>query len=309
MKLFLLLTLSLGFYVAASAQQEGERSFALTYQNDYFTATDYYFTQGVRLEYTTPGLHRWPLARLLPVWQQGQQLAASFFVAQDGYTPTSIRDDTIRHGDRPYAGVLYLGQTRTSYLPDGRWRLHSELRLGVIGPLALSGQEQEWIHRQTGNVEPMGWQYQIENDVVANYHLTLDHVLWRTAWAEATGGAHVWLGTYQDRVGVQTQVAVGRFRSDYEAAERRPGFSVRLFGRGQLRMVGYEATLQGGLFNRSSVYTLPGSQIERIVGLAEGGVQLSFWGLRLDFSHTHLTPEFKGGRRHAWGTARITMAW
>ncbi len=148
--------------------------FQMTYQNDYFTATDYYFTQGIRLECGAPLFRKTPLVNVLLAFEEDSTALHRIFVAQDGYTPTSIRADQILYGDRPYAAALYVGQKVISIHTMRQLKLSSEVQIGVIGPWAFAKEEQEYIHRQTGNVEPMGWQYQIKNDLLLNYNVQLD---------------------------------------------------------------------------------------------------------------------------------------
>lgn len=291
----------------AHAQASSRGYFQMTYQNDYFTATDYYFTQGIRLECGAPLFRKSPLANLLLTFEEDSTALHRIFVAQDGYTPTSIRADQILYGDRPYAAALYLGQKVISLDSNRQLKLSSEIQMGVIGPWAFAKEEQEYIHRQTGNVEPMGWQYQIKNDLLLNYNLQLDKQLYHSTLLAVSGGGSVKLGTYRTRVGIQGQIKLGWV--DHEFSTRPEARKIRffLFAKGQLNAIGYDATLQGGLFNRKSVYTIPASDLKRLVADYEIGAQLNLGTWRLVFSHTHITPEFREGRPHAWGTARVRI--
>lgn len=259
-----------------AAQRVDTTYFAFTYANDFFTATDYYFTQGLDFEYVRHGRH--------------------FRLVQEGYTPTSIRADTILRGDRPYAGALYL-----SY-GVGQSQLAWSLDLGVIGPASLAEAEQKYIHRQTGNIEPRGWRYQIRNDLILNANLSLNHTLYAGSFFNAEVTASFDLGTY-------------RIGSEW-AAEARAGllpadrwFAVSLLLRPSVYFVGYDASLQGGVFaGEASPYTLSHDQLRRSVGKLTGGVELRLGRLRLAFSHTYIGRTFVGGRRHGWGTIGLGYA-
>ena len=65
------------------------------------------------------------------------------------------------------------------------------------------------------------------------------------------------------------------------------------------RMVGYDATLQGGLFNKS-VYFLSGDQINRAVYDQQLGFVASLSRLSIKLVQVWLSPEFKGGLSHKW---------
>ena len=65
-------------------------------------------------------------------------------------------------------------------------------------------------------------------------------------------------------------------------------------------MVGYDATLEGGLLNRTSSYTMPGREISRVVFQGSGGISWSCNGFRLDVEQFLLSPEFHNGWWHKW---------
>ena len=79
-----------------------------------------------------------------------------------------------------------------------------------------------------------------------------------------------------------------------------------LWATAQGRVVGFNATLKGGVFN-DSVYTLSASDVTRLVGAAQVGVTFESGVFGLDFSLTFITPEFKHGRSHAWGQLGVTL--
>ncbi|THH41424.1 lipid A deacylase LpxR family protein [Neolewinella litorea] len=282
----ILLLLSYGS--SLSAQKEQAHFFRLTYANDYFTATDYYFTQGIRLEYGS-GRH-------------------VFGMGQEGYTPTSIRADQILRDDRPYAGALYFiyGNQRAAargFHTERKRQYYSEVLAGVIGPPSLAAAEQKWIHRRTGNVAPMGWEYQIATDVLLDYQLMASYKILSYRWLQVYSEVKGRVGTYRTRLGLASEIRFGLLPT----GARRSGIVLHL--RPAARLVGYDASLQGGLFNRQSPHTLSASDVSRIVGQATAGIEVKLGGVQLEFSHTYLTQEFRQGRGHAWGTVVLQYDW
>ncbi len=276
-------SLALFLWFASMAGQAAiPRHVQLTYANDYFTATDYYYTQGIRLEYG-----------------HGRRV---YGIGQEGYTPTSIRADQVLYGDRPYAGALYL-----SY--GGEWaaargvQWASQILAGVLGPASLAAAEQKWIHQQTGNVMPRGWHHQIANDLLLDYALTATRPLVAGRWVSWTATALGRLGTYRSRLGLATDLHLGWL------PDRRGRGGLALYLRPAARLVGYDATLQGGVLNRTSPYVLKTNDISRIVGELQAGVEVPLGGVLLDFSHTYLSREFREGRAHAWGTVRLRVSY
>ncbi|MEO8068755.1 MAG: lipid A deacylase LpxR family protein [Flavobacteriales bacterium] len=283
-------------------------AFTFDYANDFFRATDRYFTQGVRLELASPILGRVPLRKILPGMGNSADQEHVLFAEQNCYTPRSIRRDTVLRDDRPFAAALFIGQRRTSVDAVHGVRLTSAIMLGVLGPCAVCAEEQRAIHAALDNIAPLGWQFQVANDVIANMDLQVEQQLLRTRFLELSVAGSVRVGTFHDQAGIGGRLEVGRFRSDL-GMESRHGFELSLFVSGRAHAVAYDATLQGGLFNHSSVHVLPHGSIEPLVGQGELGARarLGMWDLL--FAHVYTSRDFKNGMPHAWGELRIVVHW
>jgi hypothetical protein len=71
----------------------------------------------------------------------------------------------------------------------------------------------------------------------------------------------------------------------------------------------YDATLQGGIFNHSSPYTIREKDLSRYVLGASGGLSASFNGISIAFSMYMISPEFATFRRwHKWGRIAIGLS-
>ena len=79
--------------------------------------------------------------------------------------------------------------------------------------------------------------------------------------------------------------------------------SWQLYGQATLegRLIGYDATLQGGLFTSNDPYTLATGTIRRTVLRSSGGLVLAHEKLSFEATATWISPEFMGGRTHRWG--------
>ena len=64
-------------------------------------------------------------------------------------------------------------------------------------------------------------------------------------------------------------------------------------------IVMYNATLQGGLFNRHNPYVIQG--IEPFLLQIKGGIGVAYRAISLNLSQHYLTADFKGGLPHSWG--------
>ena len=149
----------------------GERYIRAHYENDFFTATDIYYTQGYNVELVLPGLKKNPLSKALFRLKNGNMKYGLCF-EHIGFTPTSIASDSILYNDRPFACYITLKSFAISTDTIKRMRLSSVLSTGVIGPIAFGNGMQSTIHRWIDDETPHGWQHQVRNDIVINYELS-----------------------------------------------------------------------------------------------------------------------------------------
>ena len=287
---------------------ESKGSFTFAYANDFFRATDRYFTQGVRLELAAPFVVRSPIRLVLPSIGERDNQQHALFVEQNCYTPRSIRRDTVLRDDRPFAAALFIAQRRMSVDAEHGRLLNSAFLLGVLGPCAVCAEEQRAIHDALENITPIGWEFQVASDVIANLDLELKQRLLRARFLEVSLAGAARAGTFHDRIGIGGKLEVGRFRSHF-GGERKRNFELSVFTSGQVDAVLYDATLQGGLFNHSSVHTVAQQDVERLIGRGELGARMTLGGFDFHFAHVYTTRDFRGGMPHAWGDARITFNW
>ncbi|GHB76380.1 hypothetical protein GCM10007390_32880 [Persicitalea jodogahamensis] len=296
--------------VQRSLQEKG--FFRFHYDNDFFSRnrTDYYYTQGYSFEVAHPVFKRNPLSRILLRYQDTPR-AYGLALEHFGFTPTSIKSNEILAGDRPFAGVIMLKSYSISVDTARQQRLSSVMSLGMVGPAAFAGQMQTAIHRWSGDPEPHGWQYQIRNDVVVNYELNHEkQLLAVTDFLSVNTNAQVRLGTLSDKVQAGLTLSLGYFDSTFELPNkpRKKDLQIYVYSQPLGSLVAYDATLQGGLFNRSSPYTLTAGEINRFTFQHNYGVVLKVRKLYAEYYRTYLSREFKSGRTHVWGGAKLGIA-
>src|ERR1700751_4223720 len=132
--LFFLFNISVFPQTDTSKNRVSDRKFLSTnYDNDFFTATDRYYTQGIKFELILPALRKLPLMFLLPKLSHST-VQYGLNAVQDCFTPASIQRDIFIQGDRPYAATMYLGHFAVSNNEEKKQRLTSEIDLGIIGP-------------------------------------------------------------------------------------------------------------------------------------------------------------------------------
>ena len=78
----------------------------LSYDNDFFEATDRYYTQGIQLTVIHPIIKYSPLSYALIRLNKNAANYYGLQFEQDCFTPRSIRYDSIPFGERPFASCL-----------------------------------------------------------------------------------------------------------------------------------------------------------------------------------------------------------
>jgi hypothetical protein len=282
--------------------------FRINYENDFFSATDKYYTQGFDFELAAPWIKDFPLSHLL-IKPANSYIRYGLSLEHNAYTPTSIGSDTILHGDRPFAADVTLKTFAIAIDTVHKSRLSTTFSLGAIGPVAIGAEMQTGIHRVTNNRTPHGWPNQIKNDVVVNYQVDYEKQLihaGRIFSLDADGMARG--GTLNDKAALGITLMGGYFDSPFsDYIVRGSNFRLYAYEHPELDIVGYDATLQGGLFDKKSPYTIPADQIERFVFQNRFGFVLVYRRLYLEYFQSLLSAEFKTGNYHVWGGIQIAF--
>ena len=271
----------------------------VAYDNDFFTATDRYFTQGILLEVVSPRLRTSPLRRVL-IAPRGSRVRTGLAFEDDGYTASDLKRSDILRGDHPYAGTKQLRAFSIADDSVRRQRVSSSLNIGVIGQGAGGAEIQTFIHRRTGNTIPQGWGNQIRNDLILNYEAGVEREAYRRdtrLLVTASGIGRV--GTFNTAATLGLTAMFGRVGAPFSAASVRREFY--LYVKPQLNAVGYDATLQGGLFNRTSPYTIASRDLSRLVYRQTVGIAYRSRSHFIEYYQSLGTPEFRGGRAHRSG--------
>ncbi|GAB4028715.1 lipid A deacylase LpxR family protein [Spirosoma gilvum] len=293
---------------ASFRQMGSDTYFRFHYDNDYFTATDRYYTQGYNVEVVNPALRKNPLTKLL-IKPKRSHIQYGLALEHFGFTPTTLGSDAILVGDRPFAACILLKTFSISTDTVRRVRVSSLLSTGMVGPIAFGYEMQAAIHRLINGVEPHGWQHQIRNDVILNYHLTYENQLYAYRHAlSVSANAQAQVGTFVDRLQTGFVVMAGRFDSPFGNLAISKRVQLYVYAQPLVSLVAYDATLQGGLFNRSSPYVIPADQLARATFQANYGAVFRYKKLYLEYYQSLLTREFETGMPHRWGGIKIGVA-
>jgi lipid A 3-O-deacylase len=280
--------------------------FRLHYENDYFSTSDLYYTQGINLEYVNPAIGNFFTSKLL-FRSAEKEMKFGMSLEQEGYTPTSISHAEILKDDRPFAAALFFKAFSAANDAVRKERISSSLSVGWIGSATGGEQIQEALHRLIHYILPKGWSNQIANDVVLNYELEYQREIFSAdryfSWIGRAGARG---GTFNTKAWAGTIFMAGYFDDPFIHFSRQERkFQVYLYAEPMLNIVGHDATLQGGLFNRSSPYTISSTDINRTVFQGNTGIVFRINTVQLEYFQTYITKEFKTGEDHVWGGIRV----
>lgn len=287
-----------------------DRYFRIYYENDFFTGTDRDYTQGIYVEKVNPYFRKFILSRLLWRPRKGTE-QYGLGIEQDVYTPNHLDVAGILYGDRPYAGSLFLKTFLTATDAERRQRVSTSLSTGLIGPDAGGEGMQKTIHHWINYITPLGWHNQIRNGLVLNYQVNYEKELFSTAHSLSFSSyGSVRLGTLSSKATTGFTFMAGNFYSPFTNNADQPGNAGKkwewyVYDQPLVNLVGYDATLQGGLFDHSSPYTIPASQIDRLTFQNKFGIVLILKKLYLEYFQTSLTKEFSTSVYHRTGGIQI----
>ena len=296
--------------VSAMKNINRDAYFRFNYDNDYFTATDVYYTQGIALELITPKLKFNPLNKLL-IRPRGNYLKYGVRFDHYGYTATSISTYAIRYGDRPFCGNLSVSSLIIALDSVKKRRISSTVTAGVMGSKAGGEAMQVKIHTWLKNIIPVGWEYQIANDLILDYQINYETQLARVGnHFLVNSNSELRVGTHTDKIKTGVNFMLGRFDNPYNSPQkpRKNRFNYHIYGQLQTGFTAYDATLQGGFFNKNSPYTIAAKDLTRVTLQGDFGLMINFNKLYLEYTQAFITKEFKTGGLHRYGGVRIGVA-
>ncbi|MBB4210140.1 hypothetical protein EV659_101203 [Rhodothalassium salexigens DSM 2132] len=298
-------------------------------ENDkYAKSGDRHYTNGVRAALglprgLEPGWLAW-LGRLTPLADSAADRAYAVAIAQQMYTPEVYTVTEPQPGDRPFAGWLHADLSVTSHRPGVEEAL--TLSLGVVGPWALAGEAQRFVHDIVGAPRPRGWGNQLRNEpaIQAMYRRSWFVDLIDTPWVDMDlvprAGASA--GTVTVEGGVGGLVRIGSYLPERDLPLRMQtglsGLSLHfaprdrldwmVFGGLQGRGVARTMFLDGNLFH-------DGPSVDRKpwVWTGEAGIAFTFplfgWAAMASATHVWQSREFQGQvGRNRIGSVQLTLA-
>ncbi len=290
-----------------------DKSVTIKFDNDTYYLTDYYYTYGLEIELILPVFNKTPLSAIFPKVSKSSKVITSISITQRLYTPKNIRDTLVQFNDRPFAATLELDHTMLSYDNISGIVFLSLVSVGVMGPVAGGEKFHQKIHEWIKSPDPQGWDYQIANDIILNYDFLVNYPFVYTSSFKLSSIGSIRAGTLFDDIGVGVNIAAGKdqfVKKNLSEGSRKVSnkkLKVYFSGDAFLKLVLYNATLQGGIFSRNDPYVLNYAEISKLVFSANATLGLLWHGVSLSYAHNFLTQEFNTGINHNYGSFTLKI--
>ncbi|TRX60483.1 lipid A deacylase LpxR family protein [Fulvivirga sp. M361] len=275
--------------------------------NDFFVwyaNSDRYYTYGMELTYRHNPNERVRQKHFIKkLFNNLKELLIDYSIQIQAFTPSNYdsTDSRFRY-DRPFAGYLNGQYSVNGRLKDAN--LNIEFNAGILGPAVRAGELQNEFHKIIGDEKIDGWENQIENQV--GLHLVVD---WRkpvlssklfglilesrgslgNVFLEGSQSARLIIGRHAT---VNHTILYGnslRYTSS-------PEYFITVAGGASL--VGYNATIQGGIFQDQ---VLPARDVNRIIGHLQFGACFSYHSVALTYRINHVRGAVEQAFDHKYG--------
>ncbi|MEP2279229.1 lipid A deacylase LpxR family protein [Maribacter sp.] len=282
-----------------------ENYLRFNYDNDFFASTDKNYTQGYSLEFTNTSLAKNPINYLF-FKPNSSSTIHGLALEHIGYTPSDFVSEDIQFGDRPFAAAIFLKSFAIDTNKDKKYRLGQSLSIGLIGPGAFGKEMQTKIHKLIENKIPGGWNNQIQNDFILNYKIGYEkQLLDFKNIANIHSYTSLQVGSLFTNVSFGFNTTIGILDNLYTDVTTTSKIKVYTFAHTAVNIIGYDATLQGGIITNDNPYTISSENIERFTAQLDYGLILKYKRVYLEYTRTAITKEFSSGNSANWGGFKL----
>jgi lipid A 3-O-deacylase len=281
--------------------------FRINYENDFFCFVDKYYTQGITLELVAPWVGKFPISALL-IKPNYDHVRHGIGIEHNVYTPTLLGPSIILYGDRPFAATLFLKTFCIATDAINKQRFSTSINTGILGQAAFGAEMQTAIHRALGDETPHGWPNQLHNDAILNYEIEYEKQLVSVPkfFSLSTDGL-ARAGTLSDKVGVGINLIGGYFDNPFNMDVINKSVHIYAYNHAGIAAIVYDASLQGGVFNHTSPYTIVTGNMQHVVIEERFGFVFNYRKICAEYAQTFLSSEFKGGGDHRWGSVELAF--
>jgi lipid A 3-O-deacylase len=205
--------------------------------------------------------------------KNGKKRVQGYELGQMIFTPFIRKTANPSDIDRPYCGYLFLHFNQTRF-PGKNSVLQYNAGIGEVGNASFGESVQNSYHKLLGYGRFTGWQYQVQNSLGVDMGVSYAHTLFEdSSWIKfipvteanlgmnftnAKLGAYLCLGSFEDN----SNSALWNARVQTKSTVTRKKYELFAYWHPQLVLQGYNSTVQGGLFHKSSDTTAVLGNIE-----------------------------------------------
>ena len=270
---FVILTtlLCAGQAAAQTSLDDLDATWTLLIENDSITREDDNYTSGVNLGYVSGTRELDGFSQFLAnkiVRPQGPAVARrGFMLTHAFYTPDNLRVAEFQPGEHPYA-AFFTGEA--TWIVQQRHRVDRfSIETGFVGTSALGENLQKATHEITGDVDPQGWDTQVDDEILLNLHYNVQKRFLRdreifgvpmdliVGGVASAGNKYTGLGgstTLRWGPGIDASLSLPRVRTalhggpGFFTPRSDGGFGWYIFGGGDVRAVAHNIVLDDSFF-------------------------------------------------------------
>ena len=290
------------------------KRFEFVIENDVFNNTDYYYTEGFELKYSSPKLSNSFLFALFSTPDKKQYDRYVIGAEHRMYTPIDKNNSGDLDGDRPFSSYFLINIHKETRKYISKSTNYFQIGVGLMGDLSGGKEIQNFVHKLLPKTKTVsGWDSQVANvfllDVLYNYKKGIVHNKYFDAFLLVKGQA----GTLRNNLGFGSHIRAGWMPDYYYqniGRNNRLGNGLYIFSEinWNSRWIIYDTTLLGNIFNnKDDVYVLKPSEIETFVHQFDLTLNLRYKRLKISLVQTFLSKEIKSGLSHKYGSIKTSI--
>jgi len=306
-KLTLIIVFSLN-YSSASDLDNFRHWIQIDWANDFVFQTDRYYTNGMSVSYYNQSMvHSFINYIHLPN-RDDENTFYGLHLNQDIFTPIN-KDAVVYNGyDRPFSSYLLIGSSKIITNRKVHLVRESRFQIGLLGKYGGG----EWVQNGIHSVLPTsavveGWTNQMQTDLAISYYLSFEKGLITSQSVQLGGVLEGQLGVPDTYLASGLRFRTGKVDKYYHSLNFTKSNEFEFYFYSDLtgKFVAYNATIQGGIFNKSSDLNYP--QLQPLVFTMDTGINMGYSSIILRLGAKLISPEFKQGQPHRWGYVSITF--
>jgi hypothetical protein len=270
--------------------------------------TDHYFSSGVILRIYAPFMAKSPVSKIMIPHHKDELNYYSLTFTHNMYTPVYIDTISNRTIDHPFAAYILFGNRKESFQPHQRYKVTSELQLGMIGPVAGGQEFQNTLHDHIPIAGPVeGWENQIGNDFCLQYSALIEKGLLDATWFELNGFTGASFGSPHTEAQLGLYFRGGYFDDFFQhiGINKKRTWQIWLLCSGDINYIAYNAVLQGGLFNGRDAYSL--QTINPVLWHTRFGGTLVYKTIKFELAQEVISRSFPTALWHRWAYVSLMV--